>query len=190
MNSPIQNPKSKIQNPVISLIVAMSRNRVIGRNHQLPWHMPADLKHFKALTTDHAVIMGRRTFESINRKPLPGRTNVIVTRDRLARFDGAIAAPDLDHAVALAAEHDRRLHRQNEIFVLGGSEVFREALPRAQRIYLTLIDAAFEGDTLFPEVDRTEWKIVADEAHRPDENNAHPYRFQLLENLNPPACTA
>src|SRR5436190_24193894 len=104
MAESIQNPKSKIQNPAVSLVAAMARNRVIGRDNQLPWHMPADLKYFKHLTADHAVIMGRRTFESIQSKPLPGRTNVIVTRDRTAQFPGALVAHDLNQAIAIDLE--------------------------------------------------------------------------------------
>src|SRR6266850_5346557 len=170
MKSKIQNPKSKIQPPRISLVVAMARNRVIGRNNRLPWHLPADLKYFKQLTMDHAVIMGRKTFDSIGSKPFARRTNIIVTRKKsqeppdFPESPDALVAHDLDAAIALAADHDRMKHHRDEIFILGGSQIFREALSRADRIYLTLIEAEIEGDVLFPEFDRSKWKWVTEDA--------------------------
>lgn len=190
MVTEIHNPQSTIQNLRLSLIVAMSQNRVIGRNNQLPWHLPADLRHFKQLTVDHAVIMGRKTFESIGCKPLPGRTNIVVTRDQAANFTGTLVAHDLRQAIALGMEHDRRQHHQNEIFILGGSEIFRAAIVHAHRIYLTLVETDLEGDTLFPEIDRAQWNIISDEPHAQDEKNAHPCRFQILEKMNAPASPA
>jgi dihydrofolate reductase len=179
--STIVNPQSSL---LLSLVVAMSRNRMIGRNNQLPWRMPADLKYFKELTTGHAVIMGRKTFDSINRRPLPGRTNIIITRNRSSRYDGAVAAHDLSQAIALAIEHDHRLHHRDEIFILGGAEIFREALPRSHRLYRTLIDADIEGDSFFPDIDPAQWLMTGDEAHPVDEKNPYPYRFQILERAN------
>lgn len=166
--SNVQDPKSKI-----SLIAAMSENRVIGRDGQLPWHMPADLAHFKRLTMGHHVIMGRRTFESMG-KALPGRTNIVITRQQGWRADGVMVAHTLDEAVEASRQED-------EVFVLGGAEIFRLAMPRARRIYLTLIHARIEGDTFFPEIDERLWKLVSDERHEADQRNAHAYSFQRYE---------
>jgi dihydrofolate reductase len=166
--STIQNPKSKI-----SIIAAMSENRVIGRNNQLPWHMPADLARFKRLTTGHHVIMGRRTFESMG-KPLPNRTNIVITRRRDWRAEGVIVMHELDQAIDAADGED-------EVFVLGGADVFRLTMPYARRIYLTLIHAHIEGDTFFPEIDPQQWKLVSDEGHQADQKNRYPYSFQQYE---------
>src|SRR5688572_24314058 len=136
----------------ISLIVAMAENRVIGRNNQLPWHLPADLKHFKSLTTGHSVIMGRKTFESMG-KPLPNRRNIVITRQANFRADGVDTAHSLEEAISLAKG-------DAEIFVIGGAEVFRDALNGADRLYLTLIHATIEGDVFFPEVDWSEWTLI------------------------------
>ena len=144
-----------IDMPVISLVAAMARNRVIGAGNRLPWHLPEDLKHFKRLTMGAPVIMGRKTHESIG-KALPGRRNIVVTRRRGAHWDGCEAASSLDAALALAGDAP-------EAFVIGGAELYRLALPRADRLYLTLLDAAYAGDTLFPEFDPADWRESARE---------------------------
>jgi len=135
---------------VLSIIVAMARNRVIGAQNRLPWHLPAELRRFKAITMGHHIIMGRRTWESIGRL-LPGRTTVVVTRNPDYRVPGAIVAHSLAQAIR-ACEGD------DEVFVIGGEAMFREALPLADRIYLTRIDAELAGDTFFPEVDLSRWR--------------------------------
>ena len=178
--SSIVNRQSSIR---ITLIVAMSRNRVIGRNNALPWRMPADMAHFKKLTMDHAVIMGRRTFESLGSKPLPGRTNIVITRDRAFQPAHAHVAHDLDEALRLAVQADHASHHKNEVFILGGTEIFKLALPMADRIYLTLIEADFDGDATFPTIDGHQWNIAHDESHHADARNPHPWRFQLLERV-------
>lgn len=149
--SSIPDPRS----PRVSLIVAMARNRVIGAGNRLPWHLPSDLKRFKALTMGHHIIMGRKTFESIGRL-LPGRTSVIVSRNPGFRFEGALIADSLDKALALAAA-------DNEVFVIGGEEIFREALKIADRILLTEIHRDFEGDAVFPPLPSAEWREAARE---------------------------
>lgn len=143
-----------ILNPHVNLIAALARNRVIGRGNTMPWHLPADLKRFRALTLGHPVIMGRRTYESIGR-PLPGRDNIVVSRSGFSA-DGVRCAPSLERAVELAGART--------MFVIGGGEIYRLALPLAARLHLTEIQAEPEGDTWFPEFDRARWREVAREA--------------------------
>ncbi|HTO47482.1 MAG TPA: dihydrofolate reductase [Burkholderiales bacterium] len=136
--------------PVVSLVAALARNRVIGAGNRLPWHLPEDLKRFKRLTTGAPVIMGRKTHQSIGH-PLPGRRNIVVTREPGARWPGCEVVHSLDQAIASAGDAP-------EVFVIGGAELYRLALPRADRLYLTLIDADYAGDTLFPAFDPAEWR--------------------------------
>lgn len=158
---------------MINLIVAMDRNRVIGRENQLPWHLPADLKHFKNLTMEHHIIMGRKTFESIGR-PLPGRVNVVVTRNRDYAPPDTVVVGSLQEALDVARSDD-------EIFVIGGSAIFRDALPLAERLYVTLIDHEFDGDTFFPPIDETKWLVTSRHDHEPDEKNRYRYSFVTYE---------
>lgn len=146
--------------PVLSLIAAVARNGVIGINNRLPWHLPADLKHFRVLTTGHAVIMGRKTWESLPEKfrPLPGRQNIVITRNEAYRADGAVVVGSLPAAVA-AAQGD-------EAFVIGGAELYKAALPLADRLQLTEIDADFDGDTHFPTVTPDRWLETARDSQR------------------------
>lgn len=157
----------------ISIIVAISSNRVIGNRNALPWHLPADLKHFKSVTMGKPMIMGRKTWTSIGR-PLPGRRSIVVTRDPLFRAEGCEIAHSLDAALKLAGPVD-------EVVVIGGAQVFREALPLADRIYLTVIDHVFQGDVYFPPVDATHWREVAREEFGSDPQNLYPYRFLTYE---------
>jgi len=156
-----------------SLVVAMARNGVIGRAGQLPWHLPADLAHFKRTTLGAPVIMGRRTWESIGR-PLPGRLNIVVSSRMQPPVPGTLVVPTLESAWSAAGAVP-------EAFVIGGERLFAEALPGAHRIYLTQIDAEVEGDTRFPAFDRGEWIVTPVGSHAPDERNALPMRFLLLE---------
>jgi dihydrofolate reductase len=149
----------------------MASNRVIGANGQLPWHLSSDLKRFKALTMGHHIVMGRKTFESIG-KLLPGRTTVIVSRNPRFRFEGALVAGSLDKALALAAGDD-------EVFVIGGEQIFREALGIAHRILLTEIQREFEGDVYFPPLQTAEWKETAREELK-DEASGLLYRKTTL----------
>lgn len=146
--------------PVISLVAAMARNRVIGAGNRLPWHISDDLKRFKRLTIGAPVIMGRRTHESIlerTGKPLPGRRNIVVTRQPGARWEGCEVARSLDEAITLAGDAP-------EVFVIGGGELYAAALPRADRLYLTLIEADYAGDAFFPELDSADWRETARES--------------------------
>jgi dihydrofolate reductase len=157
---------------MLSLIVAAGEHNEIGKDGKMPWYLPADLKHFKALTLGKPVIMGRRTFEAIG-KPLPQRRNVVVSRSRGFRAPGCETAGSLPDALVLAAGVP-------EIIVIGGGEIYREALPRAQRIYLTRVHAHFEADTFFPALDPTAWRETARDDHAADERNAFAYSFLTL----------
>lgn len=159
----------------ISLIVAMATNRVIGLDNRLPWHLPADLQHFKAITMGKPILMGRKTWESIGR-PLPGRTNIVITRDNAYQAEGCVVVHDIPAALAAASGHD-------EVMVIGGAEFYRQVLPQADTLYLTCVDGDFEGDTFFPELADDDWREVACEAHAADEKNPHAYRFITLERV-------
>ena len=157
---------------MISLIVAMARNRVIGYKGSMPWHMPADLAHFKRITMGKPIVMGHTTFKSIGR-PLPGRANIVLTRHPHGVIAGVQVVQNLDQAWAAAP-------LQQEVMVIGGAQVYRQTLHQAQRIYRTLIDCAPEGDCLFPELSN-EWHVVASRAHPADEHNPYACVFETLE---------
>ncbi|UTW54429.1 type 3 dihydrofolate reductase [Kordiimonas sp. SCSIO 12610] len=146
----------------ISCIAAMASNNVIGLNNQMPWHLPADLKHFKSITLSKPIIMGRKTFESIGR-PLPGRTNIVITRNKGWHADGVTNASSLSDAIELA----RRLPEAvDEIMIIGGGQVYKEALPLADRLYITEISLETEGDAFFPKIDQSIWRETARESHK------------------------
>ena len=147
----------------------MARNRVIGANRSIPWHLPGELKMFKTITMGHHIVMGRNTWESIARL-LPGRTTVIVTRQPDYKIAGAIVASNLDDAISACGKDD-------EIFVIGGAQLYAAALPRADRIYLTEVDAEVAGDTYMPDFDLNQWQAGAVTAYAADEKN--PYRYKL-----------
>jgi len=147
------------------LVVARARNGVIGKDGALPWHVPADLRRFKAMTVGKPVIMGRKTFDSIG-KPLPGRHNIVLTRDAGWTAAGVTAAPNLAEAIAAAGLDPRA--RADAIMVIGGAQVYAQALPSASRIEVTEVDADPEGDTILPAFDMTRWQEVAREAHAAD----------------------
>jgi dihydrofolate reductase len=158
---------------VVSLVVAMARNHVIGRDNTLPWRLPEDLKHFKAVTLGKPVLMGRRTFESIG-KPLPGRTNLVLTRDTAWKSDGAVVVHTLNEALA-------RSDAAQELAGIGGAEIFRLLIPLASRIYLTRIDADIPGDTVFPPLDYSQWMEIDSRSFSADERNAYDMTFVTLE---------
>ena len=161
---------------MISLIAAVADNNVIGRDNKLPWHLPADLKFFKNTTTGHHVLMGRKTFDEI-KKPLPGRINVIITRQPDFHPDGVAIARSIDEAIGKAEAAG-----DPEIFIIGGAEIFRQVLHRAGRMYITRVHTEAVGDTFFPEFDDVnEWKLVDAEHYEADERNAHPYSFLTYE---------
>jgi len=155
---------------MISLILARADNGVIGANGALPWRLPGDMRRFKALTMGKPCIMGRKTWDSLPKKPLPGRTNIVVTRDASFNADGAVVAHSFDEALAMA-----RSETPAEIMVIGGAEIYAAALPRAGRIHLTQIQAAFEGDAHMPAFDKEIWREIAREDHAPPDGLAHSY---------------
>jgi dihydrofolate reductase len=157
----------------LSLIAAMAENRVIGHENRLPWHLPADLQHFKAITLGKPVLMGRKTWESIGR-PLPGRTNIVITRDAGYVAEGCVVAHSLEEAVREAGE-------AAEVMVIGGAQLYRQALPLADTLYLTLVHAEFQGDTRFPDWQPKEWRETARIDHAADDRNPHAYSFITLE---------
>ncbi len=159
----------------ISIIVAMSVNRVIGRDNKLPWHLPADLKHFKQVTLGKPVLMGRKTWESIGR-PLPGRTNIVITRDENLEAPGCVVVHSIDSALQTAGQQD-------EIMVIGGAEFYRQVLPRTDTLYLTRVHGEFEGDTFFPELDERAWREVERVDHEADDKNPHAYSFIRLDRV-------
>jgi dihydrofolate reductase len=154
-----------------SIIAAVAANGVIGRDNRMPWHLPPDLKRFKALTLGHDLIMGRRTFDSIGR-PLPGRRTILLTRNPAYSQPDVVIASTLDEAFALA--------RGEEVFVAGGAEVYRQALDRTDRMYLTRIEHAFDGDATFPSFAEEEWALVMDEPHQGEE---WVYRFLIYDRV-------
>ena len=156
--------------PRICLIAAIAANRVIGRNNALPWHLPADLKHFKALTMGHPVVMGRKTYASIGR-PLPGRRNLVITRDRAYSAPGCEIVHSLDEAIAACGGTE-------EIFIIGGAELYRESLPRAHRLEFTEIHTDFQGDATFPQFPLGEWREARREIH--DAEADVPFRFDFV----------
>lgn len=153
----------------LSIIVAVAQNGAIGRDNQLLWHIPNDLKRFKSLTMGHHIIMGRKTWNSIGR-PLPGRVSIVVTRNRTLEFEGAQKAYSLEQALAMAAD-------DTEVFVIGGGELYRAALPIAARVYLTQVHAPFEGDTSFPPLNPGVWKPETMEPAEHLEVNGLKYSF-------------
>ena len=163
--------------PILSAIVAMAENRVIGKDNQLPWHLPADLKHFKSITTGHPILMGRKTHESIGR-PLPNRVNIILTRNPDYQAAGCTVVTSIETALQHAEQHHASV-----LFVIGGAEIYRQLLPAIQRIYLTIVHHAIEGDAHFPELNPHEWKEVSREKHAADEANPFAYSFVVFERM-------
>ena len=158
----------------VSIIVAIGENHAIGKNNQLLWHMPNDLKHFKDITSGRTIIMGRKTFDSVG-KPLPRRRNIVVTRQDIT-IPGCEVVKSVEDGLALCKDED-------EVFIGGGAEIYKLAMHLTDRIYLTIIHKSFDADTFFPEIDKTEWKEVKQEDFEPDEKNPLPYSFITLERL-------
>ncbi len=157
----------------LAIIAAVAANGVIGANNRLPWRLPDDLRRFRALTTGHAVIMGRRTWQSIGR-PLPGRQNIVVTRQADFVAPGAQTAASLDDALA-------RVRMPEPAFIIGGAELYRSALPRVRTLHLTEIERAFDGDAMFPPFDRAAWRETSREPHHADAPDAFDYAFVTYE---------
>jgi len=159
---------------IVSDVVAISENHVIGKDNKLLWYLPNDLKHFKEITTGHTIIMGRKTYESVG-KPLPKRRNIIITRQDII-IEGCEVVNSIEAALALCAGED-------EVFIVGGAEIYKLAMHLTNRIYLTIVHKKFDGDSFFPEINKQEWKEVSREDHQPDEKNSLPYSFITLERV-------
>ena len=157
----------------LSLIAAVSRNNVIGKDNKMPWHLPADLQFFKTTTLGKPIIMGRKTWESLGRI-LPGRRHIVVTRNKDYTAEGVEIVHSTDTALKQASNVD-------EAVIIGGAHLYEEMLPLTDRLYLTEIDAEFEGDTFFPEWNKEEWEVVSSETHPADEKNSFPYRFVVYD---------
>jgi dihydrofolate reductase len=159
---------------MIAIVVAIAENNVIGKDNQLIWHLPADLRYFKNLTMGHPILMGRKTYESIG-KPLPGRTTVIITRQQDFKAPGCIVVNSINEAISQAQTIDQ------DVYIIGGAEIYKQALGKTDTIYLTRVHHAFEGDTFFPEIDEANWEVTSEEKHEPDEKNKYSYSFITLK---------
>lgn len=169
---------------MLSMIAAMGKNRVIGKDNEMPWHLPADLQHFKKTTMHSPIVMGRKTYESIGR-PLPGRLNIVLSRDPELKIEGCSVAHSMDEALLIAntdASSDNG-NKNNEVFITGGAYLYEMFLDKADRLYLTQIDEVFSGDTFFPDYTRLKWKEVARRNYPADENNPHAYSFVTLDRI-------
>ncbi len=155
-----------------TIVVAISENNAIGKNNQLLWYLPADLKHFKQITTGHTVVMGRKTFDSVG-KPLPNRRNIIITRQKIS-IEGCEVASSINEAFALCAD-------EQEVFIVGGAEIYRQSIHLTDRIYLTIVHQKFDADSYFPEFNYNEWVETEREDHEPDEKNKLAYSFITLQ---------
>jgi dihydrofolate reductase len=162
---------------IISLVVAAANNNAIGKNGVMPWCLPNDIKYFKNVTWGMPVIMGRKTFEALG-KPLKGRKNIVITRQRDWQPEGVVVVNKFDDALFVAKQTDAK-----EIMVIGGGEIYRMAWEKAKRIYLTRINAEPEGDTFFPTIDTKEWKMVSEKNNEPDEKNNYAHSFQVWEKI-------
>lgn len=161
----------------ISLIVAASENNVIGKDNKLIWHLPNDMKFFKNTTWGMPLIMGRKTYQSMD-KPLPGRINIVITRQKDWKAEGVVVAKDIGQAIERAKETNCK-----EIFIAGGGEIFKQSMELADRIYMTRVHAVLEGDTFFPEIDKAIWELTDNEDFGTDERHAYAYSFQVWEKL-------
>jgi dihydrofolate reductase len=170
------NQKSSILKAKITLIVAKAVNNVIGNNNELIWHLPNDLKRFKILTTGHPILMGRKTFESIGR-PLPNRTNIVITRNSEWKQEGIEIATSLENAIEIASKID------SEIFIIGGGNIYQQSLALADVLEVTEVHQEFEGDTYFPEIDGTIWKETFREKHPIDEKHKMEYSFVTYQKV-------
>ena len=162
---------------IISAIVAVAKNNVIGKDNQIPWYLPADLVYFKKTTLNHPVIMGRKCFRSIGR-PLPKRTNIVITRDPFFKAGGILIAYSMEEALGMAFDEGAE-----EAFILGGGEIYRDSQDLWDKVYLTEVDVEPEGDVFFPKIAPEEWVETWSEPHQPDEKNEFAYTFKVLERV-------
>ncbi len=159
----------------VSCIVATAKNNVIGKNNDIPWYLPADLKYFKKTTINHHIIMGRNCYESIG-KPLPKRTNVILTRNPFFLVSNCYVTHSIEEALKIAKNNG-----EEEAFIIGGAQIYQQSMNLWDKLYLTEVDLEVEGDVFFPEVNFDEWILISEEAHQADEKNEHDYIFKVYE---------
>ncbi len=162
--------------PLLSIVVAAAENGAIGKDNQLLWHLPNDLKFFKRTTSGHTIIMGRKTYESVG-KPLPNRRNIVITRQPDYAAVGVEVVHSLEEALALCTT-------EATVFIVGGAEIYQQALPLVGRIYLTRVHAAMEGDSYFPALEEMEWVLVSAESHLADERHQYGYTFMVYERVS------
>lgn len=160
----------------ISLISAVAQNGVIGRDNDMPWHLPDDFAFFKRKTSHHAIIMGRKSLEALG-KPLRNRTSIVITRNPTFSTEGVTVVHTLDEAIAEARKVDKQLYQTDEIFVIGGAEIYNMAMPIATTLYLTEIHQVYDGDTYFPQFDKSEWQEISRHPHPTDDRHAAPFDF-------------
>ncbi len=161
--------------PFVSAIVAAAENNVIGKDNKLLWHLPNDLRFFRRTTSGHTVIMGRKTYESVG-NPLPNRRNIVITHQTDYNQPGVEIVHSLEEALKQCAG-------EREVFIVGGAEIYRQALPIMGRVYLTRVHAEIAGDTYFPDLDESDWVLISEEAHAPDERHVYPYTFLVYERM-------
>ncbi len=160
---------------IVSAIVATAKNNVIGKDNNIPWYLPDDLKYFKAKTLNHHVIMGRKSYESIGH-PLPKRTNIIVTRNSFFIASNCLVVHTVEDGLEIA-----RKNNEEEVFILGGAQIYELSIPYLDRLYITEIDLEVEGDTFFPQLNMDEWKLVSEDPRKANEKNEHDYNFKIFE---------
>lgn len=161
---------------MVTIIAAIAENNALGKNNQLLWHLPADLKRFKKTTLNHVVIMGRKTFESLG-KPLPNRTNILITRDKNYKVEGCVVVNSLKEALETATKEDENP------FILGGAEIYKQAMPFTDKLDVTFVHHKFDADVFFPEIDKTIWKETSREDLKANEKNKYDYSFVTFERI-------
>lgn len=162
---------------IISCIVATAKNNIIGKDNDIPWYLPADLKYFKRITSGHHILMGRNCYESIGR-PLPKRTNVVISRNPYLAISNCLVAHSIEEALELAYNNGEK-----EVFIIGGGMIYEQSKDLWDKLYLTEVDLEVDGDIVFPEIKSDEWKTISTEAHKRDEKNEYDYCFKVLERI-------
>jgi len=163
---------------LVSAIVAVAKNNVIGRDNDIPWYLPADLQYFKRTTLHHHIIMGRKSFQSIGR-PLPKRTNIVVTRDPFFIASNLIVTHSIEEALEIAHKND-----EEEAFIIGGGQIYQQTQQYWDKVYLTQVEVEVAGDVYFPELQPETWQLVSSETHEPDEKNEYAYTFKIFERIS------
>ncbi len=160
---------------IIAIIVAVAKNNVIGMGNTIPWYCPEDLKYFKRTTLGSPILMGRKTYESLKIKPLPGRKNIVVTRDKNLSYEGCDMVANIEEGIALAEPDSTE-----KLFVIGGADIYQQCLPMAKELYITEVDVRVEGDRFFPLIEKSEWSLVEENVCIADENNPHDMTFKVF----------